>query len=123
MAEVVWKDKEFQKELRRQLEIAMFKAVNHLEGRVKRNISGASPPRSAPGEFPHVDSGRLRQSIASEVDVIPGVAVVGRVGTNVEYAPYLEFGTARMAARPFLRPTLRKELRRIRNILIGRRRR
>lgn len=26
------------------------------------------------------------------------------VGTTVEYAPYVEFGTRRMAARPYLRP-------------------
>ncbi len=26
------------------------------------------------------------------------------IGTNVEYAPYVELGTSRMAARPFLRP-------------------
>lgn len=57
---------------------------------------------SAPGKSPAVDTGRLRQSI--------GVQKVGeghyRVGTNVEYAPYLEFGTRRMAARPFMRPAL-----------------
>ena len=26
------------------------------------------------------------------------------IGTNVEYGPYVELGTSRMAARPFLRP-------------------
>lgn len=26
------------------------------------------------------------------------------IGTNVEYAPFVEFGTSRMAARPYLRP-------------------
>lgn len=28
------------------------------------------------------------------------------VGTNVEYAPYLELGTVKMDARPFLRPAM-----------------
>ena len=28
------------------------------------------------------------------------------VGTNAEYGPALEFGTARMAARPFMRPAV-----------------
>lgn len=28
------------------------------------------------------------------------------VGTNVEYAPYVEFGTTRMKARPYLKPAL-----------------
>lgn len=48
--------------------------------------------------------GRLRQSIS--------VQKIGegwfRVGTNVEYAIWVEFGTRRMAARPFLRPALEK---------------
>jgi HK97 gp10 family phage protein len=29
-----------------------------------------------------------------------------RVGTNVEYAAPLEFGTTRMAPRPFMRPAI-----------------
>ncbi len=28
------------------------------------------------------------------------------IGTHVEYAPYIEYGTYRMAARPFIRPTV-----------------
>ena len=46
-----------------------------------------------------VDTGRLRNSISHEVneqDVY--------IGSNVEYAPYVELGTARQKARPFLRP-------------------
>jgi len=45
-----------------------------------------------------VDTGRLRGSIshASDNDT-------AYIGSNVEYAPYVEFGTYRMAARPFLR--------------------
>jgi hypothetical protein len=31
-------------------------------------------------------------------------SVVYRIGTNVEYGPYVELGTSRMAARPHLRP-------------------
>lgn len=52
-----------------------------------------------------VDTGRLRSSITMEMGK-DGDDVVARVGTNVHYAPYLEFGTRRMTARPFLRPAL-----------------
>jgi HK97 gp10 family phage protein len=52
-----------------------------------------------------VDTGRLRASITHEVSV-RGRDVTGRVGTNVEYARYVEFGTRRMRARPYLRPAL-----------------
>ena len=42
-----------------------------------------------------VDTGRLRNSIANEV-VDSEKAVY--IGTNVEYAPYVELGASRMAA-------------------------
>lgn len=48
-----------------------------------------------------VDTGRLRNSISHAVDPIGNAAYIG---TNVEYAPYVEFGTSKMAPRPFLRP-------------------
>lgn len=37
-----------------------------------------------------VDDGTLRASITHEIDAS---AIVGEIGTNVEYAPYVEFGT------------------------------
>jgi HK97 gp10 family phage protein len=46
-----------------------------------------------------VDTGRLRNSISHEVD---GQDVY--IGTNVEYAPYVEMGTVRTKAQPFLKP-------------------
>jgi HK97 gp10 family phage protein len=46
-----------------------------------------------------VDTGRLRNSITHEVD---GNDVY--IGSNVEYAPYVELGTARQKAQPFLKP-------------------
>lgn len=62
---------------------------------------------SAPGQGPAVDTGRLRQSIA--------VVKVGdqhyRIGTNVRYAPLLEFGTRHIAPRPFMRPAAEEEAR------------
>ena len=45
-----------------------------------------------------VDTGRLRGSISHAKDNDSAY-----IGTNVEYAPYVELGTYRMAARPFLR--------------------
>lgn len=51
-------------------------------------------------------SGRLRASITHGLGVdAKGLFAV--VGTNVEYAPYVELGTSRMAAQPFLRPALK----------------
>lgn len=52
-----------------------------------------------------VDTGRLRSSIRS----VPGRDAQGPyvdVGTNVEYAPDVEYGTQHQQAQPYLRPAL-----------------
>lgn len=46
----------------------------------------------------YVRTGRLKNSITHAVS---GDDVY--IGTNLEYAPYVELGTSRMAPRPFLR--------------------
>lgn len=53
-----------------------------------------------------VKTGRLRNSIAVEMI---GSGMEAHVGTNVHYAPMVEFGTRRMAARPYLFPALEEE--------------
>ena len=65
-----------------------------------------------------VDTGRLQQSITHEVERKPK-EVIGRVGTNVEYAVYVEYGTSVMSAQPYLRPALEKNRSRIGKILGG----
>jgi HK97 gp10 family phage protein len=51
-----------------------------------------------------VDTGALRNSIFTEIGKTG--AVVARVGPSVEYGPYVELGTYKMGARPFLAPAL-----------------
>ena len=47
-----------------------------------------------------VDTGNLRNSIThQQYDADTEI-----IGTNVEYAPFVELGTVRMGARPYLRP-------------------
>jgi hypothetical protein len=62
---------------------------------------------SAPGEPPAVDTGALRNSI--DMETVGGVL---RVGSGLEKAPGLEFGTiedgGHIAPRPFMRPALAK---------------
>lgn len=48
-----------------------------------------------------VDTGRLRSSITHMTRPSDGAVYVG---TNVEYGPCVELGTAHMDARPFLKP-------------------
>lgn len=52
-----------------------------------------------------VDTGRLRQSLTHNLKPDPVNPYV-EVGTNVEYAKHVEFGTSRQAAKPFLEPAL-----------------
>lgn len=52
-----------------------------------------------------VDTGRLRASITSALEE-DGDTIKAVIGTDVEYAPYVEFGTVRMVAKPFLLPAL-----------------
>jgi HK97 gp10 family phage protein len=83
---------------------------------------------SSPGEPPAVDTGVLRASIMSDVQV-SGNEVIGKVGpdiehieaeaeagTDVEYGLYLELGTVNMQPRPFLRPALRRNEKKIEKI-------
>jgi len=56
-------------------------------------------------ELAPVDTGRLRSSITYEVGE-DSRGLVARIGTNVTYAIYLEYGTRRMSPRSFLRPAL-----------------
>lgn len=59
---------------------------------------------SAPGESPAIDEGDLSNSIRQEkID-----EASYRVGSTDEKAPHLEFGTSRIAPRPFLTPAFLK---------------
>lgn len=53
-----------------------------------------------------VDTGRLRSSITHSL-ATDERGLLALIGTNVEYARYVEFGTRRMRAQPYLRPSLR----------------
>lgn len=52
-----------------------------------------------------VDTGRLRNSLTHTVE---GNAAY--IGTNVEYAPYQEYGTRRTKAQPFLKPAVQDHI-------------
>ena len=59
---------------------------------------------SAPGEAPATDTGRLANSIQADIQ-----GKQATVFTNLEYAPWLEFGTQEMEPRPFMVPAMEKE--------------
>lgn len=60
---------------------------------------------SAPGNYPSSDTGRLASSVRA---ILPTASsMFGQVGTAVKYGAWLEFGTSRMAARPWLLPSFK----------------
>lgn len=79
------------------LEALVVKATQDLEAEAKVNASGRPGPR--------VVTGILRGSITSET-TRAGQRTEGRVFTNVDYAPYLEYGTRYHRAYPFLGPAV-----------------
>ena len=60
---------------------------------------------AAEGSAPNTDTTKLVASIAVELNKS---GVYALVGTNLDYAGFLEFGTSKMGARPWLEPALRK---------------
>jgi len=67
-------------------------------------VRGGFKVELAAKEMCPVDTGRLRSSIATDKSEVQGFVV--KVGTNVKYAPYVEHGTKKMAAQPYLHPAL-----------------
>lgn len=61
-----------------------------------------------------VDTGRLRNSVTHVIDVIDESVYIG---TNVEYAPYVELGTSRSKKKPFLKPAASNHTSEYRKIL------
>ena len=56
-------------------------------------------------------TGTLRRSITRQIEKREA-----RVGSNVEYAPFVEIGTSKMTAQPYLRPALHSNMSKIKRI-------
>lgn len=67
------------------------------EARIKNTFSHTSPGPA--GHPPGVDTGALKNSIVAEQDGDDAI-----VSDGVEYGVHLEYGTVKMAARPWARP-------------------
>tara|TARA_R110000851_G_scaffold128538_1_gene261035 strand:- start:1166 stop:1615 length:450 start_codon:yes stop_codon:yes gene_type:complete len=58
------------------------------------------------GQAPNTDTGKLVASIAVEKESDANYLV----GSNLDYAAWLEFGTSKTGARPWLEPAMRKNI-------------
>ncbi len=82
-------DKDILRKIGEKVELGMNRACTVVQDDAKRHCP--------------VDTGRLQGSISHEV-TREGNDVVGIVGTDVEYAPFVELGTYKMRAQPYLFP-------------------
>lgn len=79
-------------------------------GRAYQKSKTVTHIASAPGEPPATDTGRLVSSIL----VTPEEGgYAARVGTNVRYGKDLEYGTRKIAPRPWLFPAIKNNSRQI----------
>ncbi len=91
--------------------VARDLATRAIRVESQAKINASQPPRagpnsgSEPGQGPAVRTGRLRGSITWRLgrDV---EGLYADIGSNVEYSIFVEAGTSRMAARPYLVPAL-----------------
>lgn len=79
------------------------------------SVSGAGHVASAPGEPPNRDTGTLQANL----EALSTGALKAEVRSSARYARALEFGTSRMAARPYMRPARDKMLPEVRNRLVA----
>lgn len=108
-------------------------AINEVRNTTLETLSGQRTGRvyqvpgsqvtytaSAPGEPPATRVGDLKKSVHAGVEDEDG-SVVGYVGIpkgekGDDYGPALEYGTSKMAARPWLHPSFEKSQERVQQI-------
>ena len=107
----------------------MWQALNHIRSVTVETLSGtrhgkvATVPgtsktyiQSAPGEPPAVMLGDLRRSIKVQMEAKRD-RLIGYVGSELEKAPKLEFGSGALKPRPYLRPSFQKARQRVEEIM------
>ena len=89
------------------IQAAVQIAAFNVETRAKKHLTDKDA----------VDTGTLRGSItAGPVGLtLAGESLDWRIGTHIEYGPFVEFGTYKMAERSYLIPALDTEHKHLRN--------
>ena len=107
----IWYGQQFKLAIDAAAIISLEEACQLVENTAKLSI-GTVPPPSPPGHAPAAPTGTLKGRITHEINK---AVMVGKVGTNLEYARRLELGFVGtdslgrkydQAPRPYLRPAL-----------------
>lgn len=97
-------------ESEREVSAALFAGGEMIQVEAQRSItagavSGKAHVPSAPGEPPNNDTGVL----ANNIETTQPAKLRVRVTSSAGYSAGLEFGTSKVAARPFMRPARDKK--------------
>lgn len=112
---IEWNGDQFMELLLREMQKRLAVAGEAIRAAAVKSLRRTKyPPASMPGAVPAWRTGHLFRSVFSDPN--PSELAV-RVGTPVRYALYLELGTSKMAARPWLRPALMESEKRIISIM------
>lgn len=99
---------------------ALFAGGNAIEVEAELSIQegsvgGKNHVASLPGEPPNADTGSLDRNI--ETVIIKPLHV--QVSSNAAHSAPLEFGTSRMAARPFMSPAAQRKRPEVVELVVG----
>lgn len=91
--------------MEREVGRALFAGGNRIQVAAQISItsgavSGSKHTPSLPGQPPNNDTGVL----ANNIETVQKAPLVVEVSSNAPYSSALEFGTSKMAARPFMAP-------------------
>ena len=118
---IKWNGSMLSQQMLAQIQASLFKAAMVLRAAIVRKIRKFSYHKvgpSAPGHAPHMRTGILSgRHIFWRVK--PGNPYAVEIGTSVLYGVWLELGTSKMAARPYIRPAFVEQFPRILRIVSG----
>lgn len=77
--------------------VGVAASAKPIETYIKLKVSTPYPPASKPGRPPHMRTGRFRRNWR-----VRGIGKMLQIRNHTFYAPFLEAGTSKMAARPTL---------------------
>ena len=97
VARTTWEGPAIEAKTTAAVEQALLAAGSEVQVQMRTNISAAKGP-SQPGQFPGYQTRNLARSVTVEKRAANRVAM----GSPVFYGKYLEYGTSRMAARPWV---------------------
>lgn len=87
--------KKLDKKLKDEIRMTTAETARRIADQAKKNLTTNKS----------VVTGTLRRSMTF---VFYKKDCYAEIGTNVEYGPYVEFGTSKMSAKPYLRPAWQK---------------